>query len=69
MSWETEHEKHFRNCYNKQNYDRYTLIFPKGKKAEYKALADRLGITLNALINQMLEERLINNKIEAQAEE
>ena len=60
--WDTEHGIQYKNNYNRNNYDRYSTMFPKGKKAEYMALADKLGIKLNTLINQLLEDKL--NQVE-----
>ena len=60
--WDIEHGTKYKNEYHRQHYDRYSTMFPKGKKAEYMALADKLGVKLNTLINQLLEDKL--NQIE-----
>ena len=44
----------YMNQYNKDNYDRYTVMFPKGMKQVYKELAEARGHTLNGLINALL---------------
>ena len=44
------------NEYIKNNYDRITLTVPKGKGAEYRALANKQGLKLNTVINQLLSE-------------
>ncbi|MBQ9663610.1 MAG: hypothetical protein IJV40_10715 [Oscillospiraceae bacterium] len=41
--------------YKNANYDRIELTVPKGKKEEYKAAADQLGISLNAFINEAVD--------------
>lgn len=47
----------YNNALAKAIYDRFSAQFPKGKKAEYKALAQKCGDpSLNALINRLLEE-------------
>lgn len=56
MSWETEKGIEYRNEYAKMNYDRFSVMFPKGKKAEYMQLAADQGQSLNAVINQLLKE-------------
>ena len=60
--WDIEHGTKYKNDYNKKNYDSYLLMLPKGKKAEYMALAEQLGVRFNTLINQLLEDKL--NQIE-----
>ncbi len=37
--------------YNKANYDRIILYVKKGVKAEYAAIAEEAGMSLNAFIN------------------
>ena len=56
MSWETEKGIAYRNEYSRANYDRFSAMLPKGKKAEYMQLAAAQGQSLNAIINQLLKE-------------
>ena len=56
MSWETEKGVEYRNEYSRTNYDRFSVMFPKGKKAEYMQLAAAQKQSLNAVINQLLKE-------------
>lgn len=56
MSWETEKGIEYRNEYAKMNYDRFSVMFPKGKKSEYMQLAADQGQSLNAVINQLLQQ-------------
>ena len=56
MSWETEKGVEYRNEYARTNYDRFSAMLPKGKKAEYMQLAAEQGQSLNAVINQLLKE-------------
>ena len=56
MSWEKEKGVAYRNEYSRTNYDRFSAMLPKGKKAEYMKLAAAQGQSLNAVINQLLKE-------------
>lgn len=56
MSWETEKGVEYRNEYSRTNYDRFSVMFPKGKKSEYMQLAAAQKQSLNAVINQLLKE-------------
>lgn len=56
MSWETEKGVEYRNEYSRMKYDRFSVMFPKGKKTEYQQLAAAQGQSLNAVINQLLKD-------------
>ena len=56
MSWETEKGVKYRNEYSRTNYDRFSVMLPKGKKAEYMQLATEQGQSLNAVINHLLKD-------------
>lgn len=56
MSWETEKGVEYRNEYSRMKYDRFSVMLPKGKKAEYMQLAADQGQSLNAVINQLLQQ-------------
>lgn len=56
MSWETEKGVKYRNEYSRTNYDRFSVMLPKGKKAEYMQLASEQGQSLNAIINRLLQD-------------
>ena len=56
MSWETEKGVKYRIEYSRTNYDRFSVMFPKGKKAEYMRLATEQGQSLNAVINRLLQD-------------
>ena len=47
--------------YNEKAYDRISVTVPKGKKEEYRALAETKGLSLNGLINKLLVEYFQNN--------
>lgn len=56
MKWEEECGKQYRMDYLKNNYDRFSVLFPKGKKADYMKLAEENGMKLNEFINKLLSE-------------
>lgn len=56
MLWEKEKGVQYRNEYARQNYDRFSAMLPKGKKAEYMKLAAEQGQSLNAVINRLLQD-------------
>lgn len=44
------------NRYMAKNYDRINLAVPKGERDRYKALAARLGVSVNQLFIQAVEQ-------------
>lgn len=44
--------------YRKKAYDQIAIRVPKGKRKEWKALADRRGESLAGIITRLLEEEL-----------
>lgn len=44
--------------YCKANYDNITVRVPKGKREVYKEYAESQGKSLNALIIELLDERM-----------
>ncbi len=44
----------YKNAFNKENYDHYNLMLPKGMKAELQAIAKARGQSLNAYINEAI---------------
>ena len=44
--------------YNLKSYDRYSLMFKKGRKEELKTIAESLGESLNTFINKAIDERI-----------
>ena len=40
----------YNNAYNKENYDRITVMVPKGEKDEWKALAKKKGLSLTEMV-------------------
>ena len=44
------------------NLDRINLTMPKGKKELLKAVADDCGLSVNAFINQAIDEKLAEHE-------
>lgn len=49
------------NDYAKRAYDRISLFVDKGRKAEIKARADSLDMSLNAYINELIDRDMEDN--------
>lgn len=45
-----------KNKWNYAHYERITLVIPMGQKDGYKALAERLGLSVNQLFLQAVQE-------------
>ena len=43
------------NEFNKESYDHYNLMLPKGTKAKLQTIAKAKGMSLNALINEAIK--------------
>lgn len=52
----------YQNQYNKEKYDRFSLILPKGKKDELKTIAKERGMSLNEFINMAIDNATPNNE-------
>jgi len=48
----------YQNQYNKDKYDRITIMVPKGNKVVLQTYAKQLNLSLNAYVNKLLEEKL-----------
>ena len=46
------------NKYMKENYDRFNLTMPKGKKDTVQAHAAKRGESVNAFINRAIDEAI-----------
>lgn len=46
------------NAYQKQKYDRITVLADKGKKAEYQEAAKLHGLTLSAFVMMCVDEKI-----------
>lgn len=46
------------NKYQKENYDRITIMAKKGKKLEYKEAAQREGMSLSAFVMACVDEKI-----------
>ncbi len=50
------------NAYQKEKYDRITVMAEKGKKAEYQAAAKLKGLSLSAFIQSCVDEKIEDMK-------
>ena len=48
-----------KNKYNAANYDRITLVVPKGQKSTIQAAADGVGESINQYTNKALLNRMV----------
>ena len=48
----------YQNKYNKEKYDRITIMVPKGEKERLQAYAQKFNLSLNAYINKIIEGEL-----------
>ena len=48
----------YQNEYNKETYDRISLLVPKGRKEVIKAYATSKGKSMNEFINMAIEEKI-----------
>ena len=48
----------YQNEFNKLNYDRITIMVPKGKKAEYQTICKDKGLSMNAFIISAINEKI-----------
>ena len=48
----------YNNNYNKDNYDRISLIVPKGKREIIRYTAEQLGESANTFINRAIDKEL-----------
>lgn len=46
------------NKYMRENYDRFSVTMPKGKKDTIKAHAEARGESVNAFINRAIDEAM-----------
>lgn len=46
------------NEYQKEKYDRITIMVEKGKKEKYKAAAKKSGMSLSAFIMMCVDEKI-----------
>lgn len=49
--------------YNSQNYDRITIIVPKGTRANIKAEAQRVGKSANEFLIDFIPKQLIAKRV------
>lgn len=52
------------NQYQREKYDRITLMVKKGKKAEYAAAAKQEGMNLSAFAEMCIDEKISRKVVE-----
>lgn len=50
------------NDYNKQKYDRLSIMLQKGTRDKYRTHAESRGMSLNALVVYLLDKDIEENK-------
>ncbi len=50
-----------KNKYNAENYERISLVVPKGKKEAIKSHAESQGESLNGFISRAIDETMQND--------
>lgn len=50
------------NEYQKEKYDRITVMAEKGKKKKYQEAAKEAGMSLSAFIEMCVDEKISNDK-------
>ena len=58
-------ETDYKRKFNEDNYDRIYVTAIKGKKEEYKAFAEKQGVSLNGLICELLERAMADKNFDA----
>lgn len=48
----------YQNSYNKEKYDRISLMLPKGEKDRIKTAAAAVGESVNEYINKAIKQRI-----------
>jgi uncharacterized protein (DUF1778 family) len=48
----------YQNSYNKEKYDRISLMLPKGEKDRIKTAAAAAGESVNEFINKAIKQRI-----------
>jgi len=60
MSGKTSNES--KRKYNSKAYDRISVIVHKGEREKIKSYAESLGLSLNAFINESIDEKMERDK-------
>lgn len=51
-----EKKEDYRNRWQKENQDRLIVMVPKGRKDKIKIHAEKLGMSMNAYINMLIDK-------------
>ena len=48
----------YKNKYNSEMYDRLNIMVPKGRRKDIRIRAESKGMTINSLVNSLLQDDL-----------
>ena len=51
------------NWYNSQNYDKVTIMVPKGTRENIRKEANKNGLSVNEFLRKLIPERLIAKRV------
>lgn len=55
-----------KNKYNAKNYDNLRIVVKKGRKADIQAHAEKQGKSLNAFVNEAIDEKIERDNAEVE---
>jgi len=67
MAPATKAEQKAVNKYIRNNYDRFSLVLPKGRKAELQEHAQQQGESLNGFVNRAIDHEVERDTQEGSA--
>lgn len=53
----------YQNRFNRENYDRVTVMLPKGDKAALQAAAQGAGVSVGEYIRQAIEAKMTTERV------
>lgn len=62
MPWTNKDRNKYQTEYKRANYDRFNLLLLKGQKEKLKQIASARGLSVNALLNQIILDFIAENE-------
>ena len=62
MPWTNKDRNKYQTEYKRENYDRLNLLLLKGQKEKLKQKASARGLSVNALLNQIILDFIAENE-------
>lgn len=62
MLWTNKDRNKYQTEYKRANYDRFNLLLMKGQKETLKQIASARGLSVNALLNQIILDFIAENE-------